>query len=159
MVSIPKPDKYPFQHISYRPISLLNQAGKILNQAGNNRLLSLKENNNKANPRQHGFTRKKGTGTATGILYELIATALANKNKVNLVLRDINKAFDKIWHAGLKFKLLVHGYPRFLVRIISNYLHNRKARIRIGNFTGYSFPFFSSSRRSSTRRLPFSITF
>ena len=30
-----------------------------------------------------------------------IATAIGNKNKVNLGLRDISKAFDKVWHDGL----------------------------------------------------------
>ena len=49
MVFIPKPGKSPFQHINYRPISLLNQAGKILEKVINNRLLSFIENNNKAN--------------------------------------------------------------------------------------------------------------
>ena len=42
-----------------------------------------------------------GTDTATAILSETIATTLGNEFKVNIVLRDISKAFDKVWHDGL----------------------------------------------------------
>ena len=62
---------------------------------------------NLQNPRQHGFRKSRETNTTTTILYETMATAIGNKNKVNIVLRVINEAFDKIWHEGLNYKLIV----------------------------------------------------
>ncbi len=41
-----------------------------------------------------------------------IANALANKQQVYVVLRDVAKAFDKVWHNGLKYKLLQLAHPR-----------------------------------------------
>ena len=143
MIFIPKVGKSPVDHINYRPISLLNIPGKIFEKIINNRLIQHLEINNLQNPRQHGFRKNRGTNTATAILYETIATAIGNKNKVNLVLRDISKAFDKVWHGGLKFKLIQANLPNYLIRIISNYLDNRTATIKIGQYVGPRFPLLS----------------
>ncbi len=40
-----------------------------------------------------------------------LANALADKQQVYLVLRDVAKAFDKVWHNGLKFKLHYLSLP------------------------------------------------
>ena len=143
MIFIPKVGKSPKDHINYSPISLLNIPGKIFEKIINNRLIQHLEINNLQNPRQHGFRKNRGTNTATAILYETIATAIGNKNKVNLVLRDISKAFDKVWHEGLKYKLIQANLPNYLIRIISNYLDNRTATIKIGQYVGPRFPLLS----------------
>ena len=142
MIFIPKEGKSPVEHINYRPISLLNIPGKIFEKILNNRIIQHLEMNNLQNPRQHGFRKNRGTHTAIAILSELIATAIGNGNKVNVVLRDISKAFDKVWHDGLRIKLIQANLPSYLIRIVSNYLENRIA-IRIGTFIGQKFPLLS----------------
>ena len=139
MIFIAKPNKSPYHHTNYRPISLLNLPAKVLEKAINNRLITFIEGNNKHNPRQHGFRKNRGTDTATALLYETIAASLANKFKVNIVLRDISKAFDKVWHNGLRFKMLINNFPRYQLRIISDYLRNRQAKVKINSFTGQPF--------------------
>ncbi len=52
--------------------------------------------------RQYEFRKSKGTKTAIATTYEMIANALADKQEVYVVLRDVAKAFDKVWHNGLK---------------------------------------------------------
>ena len=42
---------------------------------------------------------------------------------------DISKAFDKIWHGGLIFKLKQNGISSELHHILSNFLSNRKQRV------------------------------
>ena len=143
MIFIPKPSKSPLHHTNYRPISLLSVPGKLFEKIINNRFISHLDHNNLHNPRQHGFRKNRGTHTATALLYEIIATAIANKNKVNIVLRDISKAFDKVWHNGLRYKLKNSPIPNYLIRIISNYLQDRTAKIRIGNYIGPEFPLLS----------------
>ncbi|ROT68973.1 hypothetical protein C7M84_012828 [Penaeus vannamei] len=39
-----------------------------------------------------------GTGSAIALAYEEIALSLANKHQTNIILRDVTKAFDKVWH-------------------------------------------------------------
>ena len=143
MIFIPKEGKSPIEHINYRPISLLNIPGKILEKIFNNRILQHLEMNNLQNPRHHGFRKNRGTHTAIAILSEFISTAIGNGNKVNVVLRDISKSFDKVWHDGLRIKLIQANLPSYLIRIISNYLENRTAAIRIGTFIGQKFPLLS----------------
>ena len=42
---------------------------------------------------------------------------------------DISKAFDKVWHQGLLFKLKSYGVERSLFGLLENYLENTKQRI------------------------------
>ena len=65
--------------------------------------------------------------------YETIANALAEKKQVYMVLRNVAKAFDKVWHNGLKYKLLRLGFPAILEKILCSFLDNRKTKINIGN--------------------------
>ncbi len=84
------------------------------------------------NDRQHGFRPQKGPFTAQTVIHETIANALANKNQVYIVLRDVAKAFDKVWINGLKYKLLNLGPPSMLQKLPCNFLDNRSAKINIG---------------------------
>ncbi len=90
--------------------------------------------NNILKERQHGFRTYKGTSTAITTTYEAIANALAQKKKkkVYMVLKDVVKAFDKVWHNGLKYKLLTLQLPSILEKILCNFLDNRKGKINIG---------------------------
>ena len=42
---------------------------------------------------------------------------------------DISKAFDKVWHAGLIYKLLQSGICGGLINILNDFLTNRKQRV------------------------------
>ncbi len=57
---------------------------------------------------------------------------MANKNQVYIVLRDVAKAFDKVWINGLKYNLLNLGLPSILQKLLCNFLDNRSAKINIG---------------------------
>jgi len=130
---IPKKGKSPLNPINYRPISLLEVPGKIYERLIQARLNTFLSENNILKERQHGFRTYKGTHTAITTTYETIANALADKKQVYLVLRDVAKAFDKVWHNGLKFKILRLGLPDILEKTLCNFLDNRKAKINIGN--------------------------
>ena len=45
------------------------------------------------------------------------------------VFLDISKAFDKVWHPGLIFKLEQNGISGKLLRLIKDFLSNRKQRV------------------------------
>ena len=86
------------------------------------------ENNNILRESQHGFQKKKSTTSLIAQLYERIAREKGTdrKNMVTVVLRDISKAFDKVWHDGLRYKLMQIGLNSEITRILSNFLQNRK---------------------------------
>ena len=54
------------------------------------------------------------------------------------IFLDISKAFDKVWHKGLIFKLKQNGVSGSLIDLLSNYLLNRKQRVVI-NGSGSDF--------------------
>ncbi len=130
---IPKGNKPPTDPLNHRPISLLEVPGKLFEKIIQGRLNHFLSLNNIIHDRQHGFRPKKGTNTAIGITYETIANALAEKNQVCLVLRDVAKAFDKVWHNGLKYKLLHLNLPPIFEKTLCNFLDDRTAKINIGN--------------------------
>ena len=45
------------------------------------------------------------------------------------VIFDISKAFDKVWHKGLAYKLRSYGISGNLPKLIENYLTDRKQRV------------------------------
>ena len=130
---ITKEGKSPINPINYRPISLLETPGKLYEKIIQTRLNAYLNDNKLIKDRQHGFRANKGTTTAIAITYETIANALAEKNKVLVVLRDVAKAFDKVWHSGLKYKLLHLGLPPLLEKTLCTFLDNRTAIISIGS--------------------------
>ena len=42
---------------------------------------------------------------------------------------DMSKAFDKVWHEGLIFKLKQNGIEGKFLNLFQNYLTNRKQRV------------------------------
>ena len=55
----------------------------------------------------------------------------------DLVFRDISRAFDKVWHYGLEFKLRTAQLPdTCLTRKLSNYLADRTETVGIGDYSG-----------------------
>lgn len=137
---IPKTNTNHKDPINYRPISLLEVTGKILEKIINRRLRNYLEQNQNLPYFQHGFRRNRGTDTALTVIHETIAHHTARKDQVYLVLRDVSKAFDKVWHAGLQYKIAQLQLPDTTTRLLNNYLEGRKAKIKIEDYIGQEFP-------------------
>ena len=143
LIFIPKGNKSQHDVKNYRPISLLEIHGKILDRLLQSRLYNHLETNNKIHPKQHGFRQFRGTGTALAILHEKIAISSALKHKIDIALRDVSKAFDKVWHIGLKYKITQLNIHPLFIRILCDFLEDRHAQIRIQNHTGPPFKLHS----------------
>ena len=90
---------------------------------------------------QSGF--RSGDSTTNQLLYLVSEIHEAFENPKSLEVRavflDISKAFDKVWHDGLIFKLKQNGISGNLLKLFENYLHNRKERVVLnGSFSDYS---------------------
>ena len=51
--------------------------------------------------------------------------------EVRSVFLDISKAFDKVWHEAITFKLQQNGVSDDLLNILSDFLRNRKQRVTL----------------------------
>ena len=148
MIFIPKAGS---QHSvkNYRPISLLEIHGKLLGKILNNRLIHHLNTNNVMNSRQHGFRTSRGTHTALATLYETISQDIYNKHKIDIVLRDVSKAFDKVWHTGLQYKITNLNIHTCFTRILCDFLEDRTASVRLGRHSGTPTPLHTGVSQGS----------
>ena len=67
---------------------------------------------------------------STIMYYSLdICQSLDNGLETRAVFLDISKAFDKVWHEGLLFKLKLNGISGNLLKVITDFLYQRKKRV------------------------------
>ena len=93
------------QSLNYRPISLLPIVGKIFEMTIYNNVFEYLATKKLISDNQSGF--KPGDSCVNQLLSitHEIYHSLDNGRKVRGVSLDTFKAFDKVWHVGLMFKL------------------------------------------------------
>ena len=118
---------------NYRPISLLPICGKILEKIIFDKLYNYVFSNNLINDRQSGFRKNDSTIKQLLSITHDIFSAFDQlpPKKVRAVFLDICKAFDKVWHSGLLFKLKRHGITGNMLSIIESFLTRRLQRVSI----------------------------
>ena len=62
-------------------------------------------------------------------VYNTFCKALDEGKEVRAVFCDVSKAFDRVWHTGLLYKLNRAGISGPLLSWFTNYLNNRKQRV------------------------------
>ncbi|KFM60720.1 putative RNA-directed DNA polymerase from transposon X-element, partial [Stegodyphus mimosarum] len=133
ITSILKPGKNPKDIKSYRPISLLPAMGKIYEKILCSRLTTHLEKYNLIDNNQFGFRSGHSTTHQILNLVEIISLAFQKKNSIAACFLDFEKAFDRVWHIGLIFKLQKFMLPDGLIHIIISFLKNRTFQVRIGD--------------------------
>ena len=64
-------------------------------------------------------------------IYNTFCRALDDGKEVRAIFCDISKAFNRVWHKGLLFKLQSVGISGSLLQWFTDYLYNRKQRVVI----------------------------
>ena len=115
---------------NYRPISLLPIFGKILEKLIFDSLYSHLVSSKLLNPNQSGFRPGDSTINQLISITHTIFTAFDCNPPLDVrsVYLDISKAFDRVWHDGLIYKLKRCGVSGQLLSLIQNFLKNRKQR-------------------------------
>ena len=128
---IPKPQKDLTDPKSYRPISLLETIGKIFERIINTRLRWYLENHNLLSDKQFGFRPHRSTQDALNIMTNYCNNNKDQRLKTVLVTKDVERAFDTVWHAGLKYKLCTKfQFPLAIKKLLCSFLDNRRLRIK-----------------------------
>ena len=115
---------------NYLPISLLPIFGKILEKLIYDSLFSHLEKENLLNPNQSGFRPGDSTiNQLLSIIHSIHSAFDCNPTlEVRSVVLDISKAFDKVWHEGLIYKIRRCGVAGNLLLLLQSFLSNRKQR-------------------------------
>ena len=114
---------------NYRPISLLPLCGKLLEKIVFDQVYSYLNTHNLLSKNQSGF--RPGDST----IYQLISItsniyeSFEKYDETRAIFLDISKAFDKMWHEGVIYKLKCNGISGKLLEFFENYLENRHQRV------------------------------
>ena len=85
--------------------------------------------NNLITPFQSGFTCNASITNRLLYLYHSLCEAVDSGKEVRVVFCDISKAFDRVWHRVLLFKLSSVGIKGKMLQWLSSYLSNRTQRV------------------------------
>lgn len=135
-----KPHKDPRLPSNYRPISLLSSLSKIFEKLILTRLNKFLSANCVIPTTQFGFKPNHATTHQLLRITEHIANAFHHKQHTLSIFLDIEKAFDKVWHLGLLYKLRKIGLPIYLYNIIQSFLNNRYFMVKINTTFSEKFP-------------------
>ena len=129
-----KPDKLPSLTTSYRPISLISSITKLFEKVIERRLRSHLEHIGFINKHQSGFRKAKSTGDRLFRLSQSIMESFNRGEHVVAAFLDVEKAFDNVWHNGLRLKTFQLDLPTEITRWLSDFLVCQLIQVNINNF-------------------------
>ena len=107
---------------------------KLLERIIEKRLRKHLEDNGFFSKYQSGFRKSKSTN---GHLFCLCQTIMESFNRGEHVIAaflDVEKAFDNVWHNGLRYKIYQLDLPTKLCRWLSDFLVGRVIQVKIEGF-------------------------
>ena len=124
---------------NYRPVSLLNTTGKLMEKVVFKYLFNFFRDNFIISLWQSGFMPKCSTTCQLLEIYHTFCNAVADGKEIRVVFLDISRAFDKVWHAGLVHKLRLAGISGDILEWLKDYLRDRQQRVCInGQFSSWA---------------------
>lgn len=117
----------------YRPISLLSCISKVLERIVTNRLTFSLETRLQLSDQQFGFRLTCSTKWALWNFVHSVSLTLKAHCKMVLLSRDIQSAYDWVWHAGLIEKLVVVDVHLGLLGWIGAFLQDCQATLCVDN--------------------------
>jgi len=116
----------PLLCTNYRPISLLPCLSKVFEKLLFDHIFSYLKTNRLLTANQSGFVPGDSTVNQLMSICNNIASHFDQGEEVIGVFLDLTKAFDKVWHEGLKYKLRKMGICGQVYNLLCSYLHDRK---------------------------------
>ena len=118
---------------NHRPISLLPMCSKTFQRVIFNSMYNYISRNSLLSSNQYGFkTVDSYTNQLLSITHQIYSSFDDyNSREVRGVFLDMSKAFDKVWHDGLIYKLKTFGITSRLLSLLKDFLSNRSQRVTL----------------------------
>lgn len=129
IIMILKPRKSALFPQNFRPISLLPSLSKVFERLVNKQLTYILHDT--IRPEQFGFRSEHSTTLQLVNVINSLADGFNKHAHTIAVFLDISKAFDKVWHEGLLYKLAHSPLPPCYVHLIRSYLDNRWFQVSV----------------------------
>ena len=114
---------------NYRPVSLLSVPGKLLEKIVFKHIFNHLRDNAILSQWQSGFLPGCSTICQLLEIYHKFCHSVESGKEVRVIFLDISRAFDRVWHAGLLYKLKRIGIDGCLLEWIKDYLKDRQQRV------------------------------
>ena len=132
VIPIIKPGKEESNSVTkYRPISLLNVAGKVLEKLMINRTLHSINSRSLLSTKQYGFTPQRSTVEAAMAMKHFVQQNLQYYGYIIFTSLDVQGAFDAAWWPSILNNLRQMECPKNLYYLAREYLKDRRAIICI----------------------------
>jgi hypothetical protein len=119
----------------YRPISLLNVGGKVLEKLLIDRINHHIFSHSLLNGNQYGFLPQKSTVDAAMAAKGFVRENLQQRNYVVMVSLDVKGAFDAAWWPSILSNLRDLRCPKNLYTLTQNYFSDRIAIFYANTYT------------------------
>ena len=116
---------------NYRPVSILPYLSKILEKCMFEQMSQFFENI--FSKYQCGFPKSSSTQQSLLAMLEKWKRSVDNRKMFDALLTDLSKAFDCLDHDLLIAKLNAYGFSLTTLKLVHNYLSNRKQRTKINS--------------------------
>lgn len=125
IVPISKAGKASDNAGGYRPISLLSSISKVYEKVLKEKILKVVYNKKIFPDQQFGFRTFHSTSHQVKRICNHVKRNRAQSKSTGMVLLDIEKAFDSVWHKGIIYKMLTFKIPLYLCKIVQSFLSGR----------------------------------
>ena len=115
---------------NYRPVSLTSVARKVLEHIVHSNIMRHFDQLNILTDKQHGFRKRRSTVTQLIDTIQGITSKLrSRKDQVDVILLDFAKAFDKVPHQRILYKLSFYGICGGTLNWIEAFFGHRKQQV------------------------------
>lgn len=123
---------------NYRPISLLPVLGKLFERIILARIKNHINEHSIIPDHQFGFKAAHNTTLQLARTTEYIYDSFTKNRYAGAIFLDVERAFDRVWHNGLIFKLIKLKFPTYIIKAVNSFLRCRTFQIKINNTTSSS---------------------
>lgn len=142
---------------NYRPIAILSNFSKLFECIVSDMLYAHMISS--IAPEQHGFVRGRSTATNLCEFTQFVSGALDDQLQVDAIYTDLTKAFDKVDHCILLYKLSKFGLCEDLLILLKSMIVGRKQIVEYNGFLSYVYQANSGVTQGSNLGPPLFILF
>ena len=128
---------------NYRPINLKSISCKILEHILHSNIISHLDENDTLTDTQHGFRKHHSCESQLLLTINDLAKSLNEGSQIDSILLDFSKAFDKVDHNKLCFKLDHYDVRGKTLSWIKNYLQDRTQTVVVNGKNSVKAPVLS----------------
>ena len=134
---------------NYRPISLLPCPSTVIERLVFNELYDFCDKFKLLSEKNSGFKKNDGTINQLINLTNKIHQGLDDEHEIAMIFLDLSKAYDRICHKRLLFKLRKIGIWGSLLKWIESYLSGRSQRVVLKGKSSEFLNIFGSVQQGS----------